>query len=107
MTKRKYEWFLEPQDSHTNEVISKNVGDENFSIDIVCTDGQKRTFWQCPSGLVLMLWRSRSNLNIKLKIFGREGKNGKIRDVTFLFKYESGGTRNKRNRARGVIYGKL
>ena len=97
MAKREYEWFLEPQDSYTNEVISKNVGEENFSGDVVCADGQRRNLWQCPSGLLAMLWRSRNNLDIRFRIFGREG-NGKIRNCTFLFKSGSGGRRKKLKR---------
>lgn len=97
MAKRTYEYFLEPKDNHTNEVISKNVGSGNFLENVMCADGQKHNLWKCPSGLVFMLWRSRSNLKIRFKIFNREG-NGKIRDCTILYKYDSGGKRKKKKK---------
>lgn len=99
MAKREHEWFLEPRDSHTNEVISKNVGEENILQNVVCADGQKHNLWRCPSGMVTMLWRSRGNLKIRFQIFSRELPNGKIRNCTLIFKNESGGkTRKKRRR---------
>ena len=106
MTQRTYDWFLEPKDSYTNEVISKNVDEENTLINVVCADGQKHNLWQCSSGMRDMLWFSRSNLNIKFRIFGREGKNGKIKDLTFLFKNESGGKKKKQKQNRR-IYGRF
>ena len=105
MAKRTYEWFLEPKDSHTNEVISKNVGEENILRDAICADGQRRNLWRCSSGLFFMLWRSRSNLKIRFRIFNREGNNGQIRNCTLLFKNESGGGIRKRPKRR--FYGKF
>jgi len=93
--KREHEWFLEPRDSHTNEVLSRNLSAEDFSEAMLCSDGKTRPLWRCPSGLVFFLWRSRQNLKIRFSIFSQEGK-GKIRRCTFLFKNESGGKRKKR-----------
>ncbi|MDP2741258.1 MAG: hypothetical protein Q8O66_01040 [bacterium] len=100
--KREHEWFLEPcgDVAHSNEIISKIMGvEENAMQDMLCTDGKRRNLWRCPSGLVFMIWKSRGNFgkSFKIKIFCREGK-GKIRDVTFLFKDEGGGTKRKRKK---------
>ncbi len=62
MAKQSYQWFLEPRNSHTNEVLSNALdGQENFYNNISCADGKRRNLWLCPSGLVFMFWRSRSN----------------------------------------------
>jgi hypothetical protein len=96
--KRIYEWFLEPNDSHTNEVISRNVGAENIMEDVLCADNQRRNLWRCPSKKVFMLWRSRSDLRIKFRIFSRELPNGGIRDCTIAFKNEPGKKAKKRRK---------
>ncbi len=99
MAKQSYQWFLEPRNSHTNEVLSNALdGQENFYNNISCADGKRRNLWLCPSGLVFMFWRSRSNLKIRFRIFNRQGEKGKIRDCTFLFKNDSGGKRKKRRK---------
>ncbi len=90
-----YTWYIEPQDSHTNEVMASNLDEENALRDVLCADDRRHNLWQCPSGILFMLVRSRIDMNIKFKIFGRQG-NGKIRDKTFLFKHESGIRRKKR-----------
>jgi len=105
MTKRSYEWFLEPRNNHSNEVISRNIAEENFSENVICADGQSRNLWRCPSGMVFMLWRSRSNLKITFRIFVRQLPNGKIRNCTFLFKNEKSGKIRKKQ--KGKSYAKF
>ncbi len=107
MRKREYEWFLEPKDSHTNKVISSNIGEENVLENIVCADGQKHNLWRCLSGMRDMLWFSRGDLNIRFSIFGREGKNAKPKDLTFLFKNEGGSGKKRRKRERKVYHGRF
>jgi hypothetical protein len=51
--------------------------------DALCFDGKKRDLWCCTETQAYFLWR---NPQLKIKIFNRLGRNGKIRDVTFLFK---------------------
>ncbi len=101
MTKqREYNWFIEPRGNvaHTNEVISNNVDSENAMSGVLCADGKKHNLWRCPSGLILFLWRSRVGLKISFKVFCQSGKNGKIRDVTLLYKNDRGSP--KRNRRK-------
>lgn len=100
MAKREYEWFLEPTGnvSFTNEVLGKNLGEENAMEGVLCQDGKKRNLWRCPSGMVIMLWRSRSNLKITFRIFSKALPNGQVRECTFLFKNDSGGKSKKKKR---------
>jgi hypothetical protein len=92
MAKREYEWYLFPTGNvaRSNRVIASNLPEENVVIEVFCQDGKKRNLWKCPSGMVMMLWRSRRDLNITFKIFCKALPNGQIRDCTFLFKNDSG-----------------
>ncbi len=80
---RKYTWYLEPRGdvARTNEVLGKNLGEENAIEYALCEDGERRNLWRCSSGMVFMLWNSRKSLNITFGIFCQEG-NGKIRRAT-------------------------
>lgn len=106
--KREYEWFLEPcgDVAYTNNILSKNIGEENALQDVLCQDGKMRNLWRCSSALILMLWSSRKNFGkeFKIKIFCKEGK-GMARDITSWYK-----NRNKRKRMEkrsGIYRGKL
>lgn len=97
---REYIWYLEPRGdiAYSNEVLGKNIDEENASTRI-CADGEHHNLWQCPSVLVFMLWRSRTGLSklgrkFAVRIFCQEGE-GKIRDVTRIFKNERGSPKKK------------
>ncbi len=105
MAERIYEYFLEPKNDRTKRIISLNVPEGSLPEYIVCADGQTRNLWKCPSGLVFELWRNRSNMKIKFRIFNREGNNGQLRNCTFLFKNDSGGKKRKKQKRRN--YGKF
>jgi hypothetical protein len=85
--KRHHEWFIfAPYD---NEAIAKYLQDgdnrfeENTLKGALCADGKKRDLWRCTETQAYFLWR---NPQLRIKIFNRLGPNGKIKDVTFLFK---------------------
>ncbi|OGZ83665.1 MAG: hypothetical protein A2401_00425 [Candidatus Staskawiczbacteria bacterium RIFOXYC1_FULL_38_18] len=81
--KREYTWYLEPRGdvARSNEVLGKNLGEENAFQGVECADGVRRNLWRCPSAMVFMLWSSRKTLRIVFGIFCQEGK-GKIRRAT-------------------------
>ncbi len=85
--KRNYIWLIEPLDSHTNEVISREVPEENFSRGVICEDGISHNLylWECDYRIVATLIGSKRDLDLKFRIFNRCG-NGQIRDCAFLFK---------------------
>jgi len=74
----KYRWFVEPLDSHTNEIIAKEVGEENLMKDAPCANN-KKNLWQCDYSIVAYLMRSCQKLQAKFRIFVQEG-NGTIRE---------------------------
>lgn len=83
MKTRRFTWYLEPKDSHTNKVVSESPGisEENFHKEIMCADGNPHNLCECPVELMYSLVRSASQLNLKFRIWGKEG-NGKIYDKT-------------------------
>lgn len=74
----KYSWFIEPLDSFTNEVISRELPEENCSRETLCADGKKRNLWRCGYALISQLKRSKKYSNLKFRVFVRQG-GGKIR----------------------------
>lgn len=97
---RNYTWFAEPKGdvSYTNQVLAKNAnGEEDALQDVLCADGQRHNLWRISSGQIFMLWRSRVNLRIQFAIWCKEG-NGKIRNVTRLYKNDRGSSKKKKQR---------
>jgi len=89
MSKQKCEWFLEPQDAQSNQIIAQEISEENFCRSVLCQDGEKRNLWLVPFSLVKFFWKSKS-CGIDIKIFNRAinsgTSRGKVKDVTFLLK---------------------
>ena len=103
MAKREYEWYILPTGNiaHTNKVLANNLPEENAMKDMLCQDGKTRDLWLCPSGKIIMFWRSRVDLGITFRIFSKALPNGKIRDCTLLFKNDRGsGKKYKKGRKK-------
>jgi hypothetical protein len=81
---RHWKWYIAPLNSHTNEVISRNLPEENMQRDVACKHGVEPCLWECPRSIVTFLMKSRTELALKFKILNREG-NGQIRDCTNLY----------------------
>lgn len=89
--KRTYFWFIEPIDAQTNDVISNQLGEENFCRKL-CADGINRNLWMCDHNFAQSLWDSRETLNLKLRIYsalaqGTKKSNRDLRpkNCTFIF----------------------
>jgi len=96
MTDRIYVWYVEPLDSHTNEVIAKQLIAISLCCTEVCADRKRHELWTCSHQFAMSLVKSKEDLNLRLKIWGKEGRNGKIHDKTFLFSEKW----NERKRAK-------
>ncbi|MEK7562318.1 MAG: hypothetical protein AAB509_01400 [Patescibacteria group bacterium] len=100
MGKQRHEWFIYAP--HDNEAVAKYLqdGDNRFEEsavrDALCADGKRRDLWRCTETQAYFLWR---NPQSRIKIFNRLGQNGKIRDVTFLFKKDRRSLKKKRKEA--------
>lgn len=81
---REYEWFLEPLDSNTNEIVARVLPDENFSENVICGDGKEHKLWACDWAFVFIMKESKGALGAKFRIFNRCGR-GPIRECKFLY----------------------
>ncbi len=79
---RKYQWYVDPSDSYTNEVLSREITEENTA-QIKDDKGSPRKVYLVTAQELSKFRRSRSQLGISFRILVQEG-GGKIRDVTFL-----------------------
>lgn len=83
---RVYTWFLQPIGEPSNAMIGGCCESEDFIDGIECADGKKRKLWRCTEEVRDAIVESKKlGLPLSFKIFRREG-NGKIEDVTFIFK---------------------
>ncbi len=85
MTERKYTWYAESLNSDTNEVIARELIAESLCSRILCVDGRRHDLWTCSYQFAMSLVESKESFNLHFKIWGKEGRNGKIYDKTFLF----------------------
>lgn len=80
--KRTYTWYAEALDARTNEIIANGLGqdaEESFTGDILIPPDKKRhQLWRCPFSVVNFLQKSRNYLDLKFRVYNREGQ-GKIR----------------------------
>ena len=84
MRKREYVWFIEPLDSATNEVLSREIRGERFCREAICEDGKKRNLWVCSWSFVSAFKKSKSALALKFKVFNC-CSGGKIREFKFPY----------------------
>lgn len=79
MANRNFIWYLEPLNPHTNEVIGKNVGEENAQEDVVCDDGERRNLWRCKDYRQARDLLKMNGVNAFLTALWRqENENGKV-----------------------------
>jgi hypothetical protein len=83
---RTYTWFIEPLDAYTNEVLARELSEENFYRNLLCEDERERDLWECKSSFISFLRRSQKNLHVRFRVYVREGQYGKIRLADFLDK---------------------
>ena len=87
MNTRTYNWFLEPKNLHTNEIVAQALAEEGTTEERMVgardDKGRRHNLWPCKHSLIQFLERSRSqNLAIKFNVFAQEGR-GKIRRFPF------------------------
>ena len=89
LEKSTYEWFVEPHDSHTNKVIAERLATLNMLTDPACQElkdkkGNDHTVFIVPGyPFINSLNHSKSNLNLRFKVFGRKNKNNPIEEPIF------------------------
>ena len=80
---RQYTWFVEPRNAFTNEVISRELPEENYFSCIQC-DGSERNLWGCDYPYIRNLIASKVSFPLlDFNVFNREG-SGRIRQWRFV-----------------------
>jgi len=80
---RVYTWYVEPQSTHTNMVLSQQLVEEHCLEGKICDDGEPHNLWECPDHeFVSRLERDRYDQGIDFTIFVQEGE-GEIRKWGF------------------------
>ncbi len=78
--KKEYFWYVQPLDSHTNEVVATQLPEKSGDFF-----NKKGNLWECSLEFVTSLCASRADFNLKFEIWGKQGHHGKITNKTFLF----------------------
>lgn len=84
--KRECTWFIESRNLLTNEVLARELSDENFNRDVMCSDGIARNLWECTHRLITYLRKSRFAVPLDFYVFNRMGEHGPVRRSTITEK---------------------
>lgn len=88
---RQIDWFIHALDSHTSEVIGRQIDQGELFPEMMCLDGKRRNLFRCSWENINFLEKSRGSSSLNFRIFSREkavksDTGGKPKDVTFLFR---------------------
>lgn len=85
--RRKCDWFVEPRDSATNEIIVSALRDwgkeDGIIIGLVDDAGRAHNVYQVPYSLVAIFWRNRRQMGLDFFVYNRQGPHGKVRRWKF------------------------
>lgn len=76
-------WYVEAT-GHTNEVIARELPEENAHKDVLCQDGEKRDFWECDYAFITKLVKNETVGQLQFRVFYREGRHGPAKPWPFL-----------------------
>lgn len=84
MANAKTEWFVEPLDAHTNEVISREVASyelsEERNVRLPPRTGKPPiNLWRCQHLFIERLRGSRRDLDLRFRVYSRRGSAGPVR----------------------------
>lgn len=71
--KRTYAWFIEPLDSHSNEVLAKYLRNDQSQEQITCGDGMSHDVWECSAPQRAYVQKSISDRKLKVRFWRRTG----------------------------------
>jgi len=76
-------WFVEPEDAHTNEITAKSLltlNQLNESFALEDNEGQEHSVFQIETySFITTLYKNRTASHLNFKVFYRTGKDGPIR----------------------------
>jgi len=71
--KEHYVWYVWPEDSHTNEVLTRELPEEESLMrDVTCgADKKRRNLWQCDFSMLSRLANSGRSLGLRFRVYRR------------------------------------
>lgn len=78
-------WYVEAT-GHTNEVIARELPEENAHKGILCQDGEKRDLWECEYAFIAKLLKNETSAKLQFEVFYRESRYGPVKPWPFLRK---------------------
>jgi hypothetical protein len=98
--KRKMYWFVEPCDSHTNEIIANNLAalnQVNENLALTDADGLPHSVFQVESHLfITRLYKDKQKFSLRFNIFYRQRKSSPL----YPWKFEEDKSRRKYQKLR-------
>jgi hypothetical protein len=85
MKKKQTTWYIFTNDSYTNEVISRELPEENAYNEVLCSDKIRRMLWQCDDSFVIKMDKNKEQKNLDFTVFKKDGKDGDIKEVAQKF----------------------
>lgn len=88
MGKTRFFWFVEPLDSHTNEVFARELIHLDCYCNVVDDKRNRHSVWECSLEMLEYFCRSRRDQNLRFNVFARPRYNryvGPLRNCNFLF----------------------
>jgi hypothetical protein len=84
---RKTRWYVEPQDSHTNKVLQRELGGAE-EIHLKTNLGEITQGYEVDHGFITNLNKSKDDLHLKFKVYRKQSLGGVVTefDFSFLFK---------------------
>jgi hypothetical protein len=85
---KKYNWYLDPLDSDTNDAIRRlkisHGSPDDGREDMLCSDGKRRNLWCCNYDFIARFLRSQVSNNFRFEIYLQSGEgNPPMRWVPF------------------------
>ena len=79
-------WYIFTDDSHTNEVISRELPPENAYSEVMCFDGIERPLWFCNGTFITKMLKNKRSQNLDFSVFKKNGKYGSVKKAEFFKK---------------------
>jgi len=82
--KQKTRWYVEPQDSHTNNVLQRELGGIEH-VYLKNNLGKTVLAYEVIHAFITKLKQSRNDLHLKFKVYRKQGQNGLASEFDFSF----------------------
>lgn len=75
-------WYMEPLDTHTNEMFAQNIPGNDTCPQKMCGDGVRRDLWRCSRKELHRFDEDRNEKGLSFQSYSQNGPHGQIRPYT-------------------------